>query len=319
MALVLAGSALAGNGGVAPVDPQSPNAERIADTYWFVLAFCGAIFVLVEGLLLLFVFRFRRGSRDRDAEGPQIRGNTRLELIWTVIPVVILVAIGGFVFYKVPGIQDVPSANAEGGRLDITVEGHRYYWQYRYPNGVVSVDRMRAPVGQNVRLTLVAPADDVIHSWWIPALGGKLDVIPGQTNTTWFRADRPGTYLGQCAEFCGIQHAVMLAAVEVLPREAFDQWLADEQRVQSAGTSLLGAETWAGACAKCHGQNAQGGIGPTLAGNSTLADREALEAIVRRGRGEMPPVGQTWSDRQVGALFRYVRREFATGGGAGGG
>ncbi len=319
LALALASAALAGNGGLAPPDAESPNAEGINQTYYFILAFTGVIFVLVEGLLLLFVFRFRRGRRSREAEGPQIRGNTRLELIWTLLPVLILVAIGGFVFYKLPGIQNVPSANAQGGRLDVTVEGHRYYWEYRYPNGVVAVDRMRAPVGQNVQLTLVAPVDDVIHSWWIPALGGKLDTIPGQTNRTWFRARRSGTFVGQCAEFCGIQHAAMLAAVEVMPREEFEQWLASEERAQRTGSSMLGADTWAGACAKCHGQNAQGGIGPTLVGNGAFRDREALEAIVRQGQGEMPPIGQTWDDRQVDALYRYVRREFGSGGGTGGG
>ena len=105
----------------------------------------------------------------------------------------VLVAIGTFVFWKLPGIQDVPSADAAGGRVDVQVKGYRYYWNFTYPNGVIAVDKLRAPVGQNVRLEVTAPDFDVIHSWWIPALGGKFDAIPGVTNETWFNAQSPGS------------------------------------------------------------------------------------------------------------------------------
>ena len=149
----------------------------------------------------------------------------------------ILVAIGSFVFYKLPGIEDVPSASAQGGRVDVRVEGYRYYWNFTYPNGVIAVDNMRAPVGQTVKLDVSAPDFDVIHSWWIPALGGKFDAIPGTTNVTWFNANAPGIYRGQCAEFCGIQHANMRASVEAMPREEFDAWLEREADAQAAGTS----------------------------------------------------------------------------------
>ena len=146
------------------------------------------------------------------------------------MPVVLLVAIGAFVFYKLPGIEDVPSANAAGGRVDVEVKGYRYYWKFKYPNGVIAVDNLRAPVGQTVKLDITAPDFEVIHSWWIPALGGKFDAIPGVTNETWFRANAPGIYRGQCAEFCGIQHAAMTAQVEALPREEFESWLEEEAR-----------------------------------------------------------------------------------------
>jgi len=319
--LVGAAAAAASNGGLTPVQPRSPNGARIEDTYWFILGFTAFIFLVVEVCLILFIVKYRSRGRSRDAEGPQVRGNTRLELAWTVTPVLILAAIAAFVFYKLPGIKNVPSAQAQPGRLDVTVEAHRFYWEYRYPNGVVAVDSLRAPLGVPVALTLVAPADDVIHSWWIPAFGGKTDVIPGRTNHTWFQAERVGTYRGQCAEFCGIQHAAMLASVQVLDPDKFRVWLASELKAQKQGDGRLGPETWTGACAKCHGQLAQGLVGPSIRGNSLLADRKGLETLLREGRGKMPPVGETWNEQQVTALFRYVKRTFSkaspevTGGG----
>jgi mono/diheme cytochrome c family protein len=156
----------------------------------------------------------------------------------------------------------------------------------------------------------------VIHSWWVPALGGKTDAIPGNPNHSWFKAERTGIFRGQCAEFCGIQHAVMRATVEVMPRAEFDAWLADEARKQQAGTSELGSETWAASCAKCHGMQAEGLVGPNIAGNSLLQDRKGLETLVREGGVQMPPVGQTWGDRQMDALFKYVSTEFKQGGGS---
>jgi cytochrome c oxidase subunit II len=313
LTLVLAGGALA-EAGFTPPDAGSPNAEAINDAYNWVAIFTGAIFLLVQGALLLFIVRYRRRRRSRSDDGAQVHGNTNLELAWTVAPVLILLAIGGFVFYKLPAIQNVPSATAAGGRVDVTVEGYRYYWNFEYPNGVIAVDNLRAPVGQNVRLEIGAPPFEVIHSWWIPALGGKFDAIPGVTLESWFRAESPGVYRGQCAEFCGIQHAAMTAQVEALPREEFERWLEEEGRAQEAGTSKLGEETYAGACAKCHGLAGEGDIGPPLAGNALLQDANALENVIRNGRGEMPPVGKDWQERQLSALTDYLGQGLANGG-----
>jgi cytochrome c oxidase subunit II len=313
LALALSGAALAGNGGVAPVEPASPNAERINDSYLWVAIFTGGILVLVEGSLLWFIVRYRSGRRARTDEGAQVHGHTRLELAWTVVPVLILVAIGSFVFYKLPGIQDVPSANAQGGRVDVQVKGYRYYWQFTYPNGVIAVDKLRAPVGQTVKLDVSAPDFDVIHSWWIPSLGGKFDAIPGTTNVTWFNAKAPGIYRGQCAEFCGTQHALMRAEVDAMPRDDFEAWLDEEGEAQEAGTSDLGKETFTGACAKCHGLTGEGDVGPRLQGNSLLDDDKAVEQVIREGRGKMPPIGTDWEDRQLDALLDYLQDEVLRG------
>jgi cytochrome c oxidase subunit 2 len=233
--------------------------------------------------------------------------------------VLILVAIGAFVFVKLPGLKGVPQASAGTKQMTVHVEGHRFYWEYKYDNGVVAVDRLRAPVNTVVRLEISAPVDDVIHSWWIPDLGGKTDAIPGHPNHSWFKVTKVGVYTGQCAELCGIQHAAMTASVQAMPRREFEQWLDQERQAQEAGSSDLGKQTFEGVCAKCHGGNAQGDIGPKLQGNPLLNDRRGLEQVVREGRGAMPPVGETWDDRQMSALYDYVHRRFGAGGNANGG
>ena len=317
LGLLLSGAAAATNGGIAPPGPRSPNAAGIRDSYWLILGITGGIFLLVEGLLVLFVVRYRGRGRARDVEGPQIRGNTQLELIWTVIPVLILAAIASFVLYKLPGVKNVPSARAQGGRLEVKVEGHQFYWEFRYPNGVVAVNRLRVPTGRVVHLSVTSP--DVAHSWWIPQLGGKIDAIPGRTNHTWFRIRRPGAYKGQCAEFCGIQHAAMLATVEAVPKSDFEQWLSAQATAQAAGTSDLGRATFTGVCATCHGFRGEGFIGPKIAGNPLLNDRRGITTLLRNGRGKMPAVGQTWDDRQLNATLAYLKRRFAPKGGSAGG
>jgi cytochrome c oxidase subunit 2 len=312
LAAVSVPGALADNGGFAPVTPESPNAEGIRDSYVLVSIFVLGIFVLVEGLLIAFIVRYRRRSRPRFEDGAPIQGATKLELLWTAVPVVVLFLIGAFIFIELPGIKNIPSAGASG-QLEITVTGRQFYWQYEYPNGVIAIDTMRAPAGVPVRLEVTAPDDDVIHSWWIPALGGKIDAIPGTLNETWFEAENPGTYTGQCAELCGLEHANMLASVEVMPQTEFTAWLEERRAEQTAGTSELGAETWAGVCAKCHGLSGEGGIGPRLAGSAVLADPAAIESIVRNGRRTMPAVGSGWTDEHIQVLTTYLRESPPSG------
>ena len=306
-AAVLASPALAGNGGFAPVPPESPNAQGIHTSYVFISIFAFAIFLLVEGLLIAFVIRFRRRKRPRYADGAQIHGATKLELTWTVGPVLILFAIAAFVFAKLPGIQNVPSASAGTSNLVVDVTGTQFTWQFKYPNGVVAFDSMRAPEGRTVELHVTAPDWDVIHSWWIPALAGKIDAIPGTVNKTWFRAKRSGVFQGQCAELCGLFHAKMLASVEVMPADEFDAWLAQSERQQDAGTGPLGDEMWEATCAKCHGPTGEGGYGPKIAGTALVSDPQAVEQVIRNGFGTMPPVGRDWDDNEMTAITTYLK------------
>jgi cytochrome c oxidase subunit II len=313
MLLATATPAWGGNGGFGPVSPESPNAEGISQSWWFISIFVVAILVLVETLLITFLVRFRRRTRPRDLDGAQIHGSSRLELTWTIGPVVILFVIAAFVLAKLPGISNVPTSSAADG-LRVKVTGQQYYWQYEYPNGVISVDSLRAPVGRVVELDVTAPAWDVIHSWWIPALGGKIDAIPGTVNTTWFEAQRAGVFVGQCAELCGLNHTLMVASVEAMPPTEFDAWLDEQKTAQAAMTSSLGAETYGGVCAQCHGLSGEGGEGPPLEGSALVSDPEAIASLVRAGRPPMPPVGRDWDDEQMTALTDYLEEQFASGG-----
>ena len=307
LGLVLVHVALAGDpAGLSPRGPDSPQAAKIEDIYWLLLAITGGIFVIVEGALVIFVIRFRNRGRSRTLEGPQIHGATRLELIWTAIPVVILAAIVAFVLVKLPGINDTSSARAAGQELTVKVEGRQFYWNFIYPNGVIQVERMRIPAQRDINL--VVNSEDVDHSWWIPALQGKFDAIPGKTNHLTFKADRTGTFKGQCGEFCGYEHAHMFAAVQALPSGDFRSWYDREARAQANGTSDLGKMTFDGVCASCHGFQAQGGFGPDLRGNPVLAQPAALETLLRKGGIRMPAVGRGWTNRQMNALLGYVKR-----------
>jgi cytochrome c oxidase subunit 2 len=316
LALVVVAAALAGNGGLAPPSPASPNAKSIRDIYWLILAVSIGIFVLVTGTLLIFLVRYRSKGRPRELEGSQVRGHTKLELAWTAAPVVLLAIIAGFVFWKVSDIgatSGLPASERNAPRDEITITGHQYYWEFSYPNGAISIDHLRLPYNRPVRLTIVS--HDVNHSWWVPALGGKLDAIPGKINHTTFRATKLGTFPGQCAEFCGLLHAQMLAQAEVMPAAAYDAWV----RQRKGDDAALGKETFVGVCAKCHGLAAQGDIGPNIAQSALLKDPSALGTVIRHGTGKMPAVGEGWPKTEMQATIEYLQKRFARGGGSGGG
>jgi cytochrome c oxidase subunit 2 len=316
LGLLFAHAALADGPGLSPRGPNSPQESGIEDIYWLLIAICGAIFVLVEGALLLFVFRFRSRGRARSLEGPQIHGATRLELLWTAIPIVIVAAIIAFVIVKLPSINRVQPAQASGKTLDIRVEGHQFYWNFLYPNGVIQVQTLRIPTGRPITLSIGSA--DVDHSWWIPSLDGKFDAIPGKVNHQRFVASHQGTFIGQCGEFCGYEHPHMVGKVKAVAGSDFDSWLQQQSQAQKNGTSDLGKQTFQGVCATCHGLDAKGGFGPSLVGNPILSQPQAIETLVRNGRNKMPGVGHGWTDTQMKALTAYLKRFNGSGSSSGG-
>jgi cytochrome c oxidase subunit 2 len=295
--LLAAAPAYADSGGLTPVEPASENAQAIHDAYILVLFVTGFVFVVVEATLVVFLVRYRRGNRAREGEGPQVTGHSRIEVAWTVVPVLLLAIIVAFVFVKLPEIEDAPAAGPAGS-LEITVEGHQYYWLYRYPGGEIAIDDLVVPVNKVVNLEVVAP--DVIHSWWIPALGGKIDAIPGRTNHTWFKAERAGTFTGRCAELCGAQHAAMTASVRAVGNAAFAQFLA----AHAPTSKTVGKETFEGVCAKCHGPQGEGtDEAPPIAGRRFDATTVAL---IKNGGTRMPAVGGDWTKEQIDATIGYL-------------
>jgi cytochrome c oxidase subunit 2 len=302
VALVAAAGAAADNG-LSPVQPESPNAEAIRSTYWVILIVTGVIFVLVETALLVFIIRFRRGKRGRDQEAPQIHGATKLETSFTIVPVLILFGIMAVVFVKLPTIKDVPSAHA-ANELKIEVVGHQYYWEFQYPNGQVAMQHMVVPVNRVVTLDVVS--SDVAHSWWVPALGGKIDAIPGRTNHTWFKAEKLGKYEARCAEFCGLEHANMIGYVDVVRPNDYASFLAAHTGVNKT----VAKEIAVGTCSVCHGLAGQGDYGPKIRGSSVLSDPKALEALLRNGKNKMPAVGATWDDTTMRSATRYLKEYY---------
>ena len=302
---VAVGAALAGNGGLGPPAPQTPSGEAISRLYWIVFAVCAVVFVLVEGALIYFIVRFRRrADTPAEAEGPQVHGNTRLEIIWTAIPAIILAALAIFTFTQIPAVQARGVENEQ--RLTIRVEAHQFYWEYRYPGGETTVNTLYVPVDKPVELELTGM--DVIHSWWVPELTGKMDAIPGRMNTLRFVPETTGDFEGKCAELCGIQHAFMPTTVTVLEEADYASTLAAQQEQLA-----LGKATWEGACATCHGLNGEGDVGPAIAGNGTLSNRDGLETLLQNGQNTpqfdyyMPPVGRGWPPEQLDALIAYIK------------
>jgi cytochrome c oxidase subunit II len=189
------------------------------------------VFVLVEGALLYAIFRFR--GRPDDPEPRQVHGNTTVEIIWTVIPALILAAIA------VPTVKGIFQTSASPGpdALRIEVIGHQWWWEFRYPEaGVVTANELVIPAGRTVEL--IQHSADVVHSFWPPRFAGKRDVFPGRETRLWFKADSTGLYPGQCAEFCGIQHARMAFHVRAESEADFDAWLT---RMQTVGAPAAAA------------------------------------------------------------------------------
>jgi cytochrome c oxidase subunit 2 len=210
------------------------------------------VFVLVEGVLIYAIFRFR--GKPGDPEPHQIHGNTTVEIIWTIIPALILA------FIAVPTVRGIFQTNARPGpdALRIEVIGHQWWWEFRYPeSGVVTANELVIPAGRTVEL--LQNSADVIHSFWPPRFSGKRDVFPGRETRLWFKADSAGLYPGQCTEFCGIQHARMAFHVRAETPEEFEGWLA---RMQTAGAPA--APAGPGAAAPDTGSLRTASAGATL-------------------------------------------------------
>jgi cytochrome c oxidase subunit 2 len=245
---------------ITPKSGGSPNANQIASLYKIILYVAAVVFVGVEGALFYSVIRFR-ARRSRVAA--QIHGNTPLEIGWTVAAALILVVLTVVTFVKLPSIINPPNSNASasflsasvteptppsGKKLTICVQGRQFIWRYVYGNGCLnnafasklpySYQEMYVPAGTTVILDI--QASDVIHSWWVPSLGGKVDAVPGYTTYTWFKAPKAGAlYHGRCAQLCGRQHAFMTAMVKVLTPSAYKQWLSSQaQAINNANTQV---------------------------------------------------------------------------------
>ncbi|MDQ4133368.1 MAG: cytochrome c oxidase subunit II [Actinomycetota bacterium] len=264
--LALVAFLVAGCAKNAPQDtlsPEGPAARTIDNLIEPVFIVAGVIFVLVEVLVVVFTIRYRQ--RRNSPDPVQIEGNTRLELFWTVVPALILF------FVAIPTLATIfKLAKKPADALAVTVVGHQFWWEYRYDDfGIVTANELHIPAGQPVEISLEGA--DVIHSFWVPKLAGKTDVVPGRTNHMSIEADKPGTYLGQCVEFCGISHANMrLQAIAHTPSD-FNNWVREQQTAATAppegSPAADGLSLWnAKGCGGCHTVEgvSKGNVGPNL-------------------------------------------------------
>lgn len=260
-----------------------PRAER-ADTLWDITFWIAVvIFVIVQGLLIFALFRFRQRP---GREAKQFHGNTKVEITLTVIPALIL---AGLAIPTVDTIFDLSERPPDA--LEITVVGKQFWWEYQYPEQeIVTANELHIPVGRPVFLSIEGVEGDVAHSFWVPRLGGTQDILPGHANTLILQADEAGEYLGQCKEFCGLSHANMRIRVFAQEESEWEQWVADQKAPPAeslSGDAAKGQEIFMGsACAGCHtieGTVAGGVDGPNL---THFASRTTFAGAMFRNTAE---------------------------------
>jgi cytochrome c oxidase subunit 2 len=262
--------------------PASTPAEAIAGLSYFVLAISGVIFVFVCALIIYTLVRFR-GSRDDGGEPPQVYGSAQVEIAWTVVPLLIVVVL---FLATARVITRVQKLDPPDGAIHVVAVGHQFWWEYRYPDlHVITANELHVPVSDRTHpaptfITLLSADTD--HSFWVPRLAGKTDLIPNQINTTWFEPTETGLFIGQCAQYCGTQHAKMLLRVYVDTREAFDRWIAAQAHpVPPSDAVSEGRRVFEStACVNCHtiaGTAANGRFGPDL---THLMSRDTIAAGV---------------------------------------
>jgi len=238
------------------LDTHGPIASSEGTVFWVILGIATFVFLAVEGALVFSIIRYRERP---NADNPQqIHGNTKLELLWTVIPTVFLVVI---LVFTIRGLLQVaPEAEpADANKVTVTAIGHQWWWEFYYPKyGISTADTLEIPTNTVVHVYLYS--NNVIHSFWVPQLTGKTDVVPGHNNAKWFKANDPGTYEGICAEYCGTQHANMKFNVKVVDPNTYMTWIHTQQQAalspaksNTKNSPADGLAVFQQNCTSCHG------------------------------------------------------------------
>jgi cytochrome c oxidase subunit 2 len=301
-------------------DSASEQMDRITFTYWFTTVICIAIFALVAAVSVYSIFAFRAQPED-DGDGPPIHGHTGLEIAWTAVPALLVIAIG-----VVTAVVLSQNANASANALDVRVFAQQFAWRFEYPDqkGLRSYELV-LPVDRDVEFTMTAA--DVIHSFWIPEMGQKQDVVPGVETTIVVTPTRTGSFTLVCTELCGLGHATMRAPVRVLSQADWSAWVKEQQAAAAPGPGGTdGAAVFASAgCGGCHAfapAGTDGAIGPGLDDLAAAAEKagQPLDEFVRAsivdpdamiGPGFEPGVmpktfGQSLTEDEIDALVTYL-------------
>ena len=304
--------------------PASTPADSVYHLSLFVLEVCAAIFVVVFSLLVYSVVKFRQRADDDGREPPQIYGSNQMELAWTVIPVLIVVVLFLATARVIHAVED---ARFPPNAIEVTAVGHQFWWEFQYPQqAFITANELHVPVSDAKQPTpthITLLSADTDHSFWVPMLAGKTDLIPNRTNSMWIDPRETGTYVGQCAQYCGVQHAKMLLRVVVESRADFDKWIAGQRApAQAVDTVAKGRHVFeTTACVNCHtiaGTDAKGKFGPdlthlmsreTIAAGAALNNRENLRQWIKDPEvfkpGSLMPAMQL-PDQDLDALTDYL-------------
>jgi cytochrome c oxidase subunit II len=304
--------------------PESTPAKSIFNLSLFVLAITGIIFAVVFTLLVYAISKFRERSGTANSEPAQVYGSTQIELAWTIIPILIVVVLFLATARVLHAVQDAPMP---ASAVEVTVIGHQFWWEYRYPQlGVVTANELHIPVSDSAHPTptfLQLLSADTDHSFWVPELAGKTDLIPNHPNQMWMDPQHTGIFVGQCAQYCGTQHAKMLLRVSVDSPEDFAEWVREQQQPAIADEGVAAGkrvfETTA--CINCHsisGTVANGRFGPDLthlmsrktiaagaAGNTPENLRRWIEDPGAIKPGSLMPAMKL-SDADLDAVVKYM-------------
>jgi len=305
-------------------DPRSAPADTINQHSFFVLAICAVIFAVVFSLVVYVIWKFRESPAGARTEPAQVYGSTQIELAWTIIPILIVIVLFLAAARVIHSVQDAARPQSA---IEVTAIGHQFWWEFRYPAlGIVTANELHVPVSDPRSPTptfLKLLSADTDHSFWIPQLGGKTDLIPNRVNRMWIDPHEIGVFLGQCAQYCGTQHAKMLLRVSVDSAEDFAAWVraqekpANRDEKEAAGRRVF--ETTA--CLNCHavgGTNGNGRFGPDLThlmSRSTIASGaaentpEQLRLWIQKPDaikpGSLMPAMKL-TDADLDALVRYL-------------
>ncbi len=350
-ALAAAGSAAAIQSRYNLAPPVTRIAEEIHGLHWMMMAICGVIFVVVFGVMFYSIYAHRK---SKGAVPANFHESTKVEVIWTVIPFLIVIGMAVPATKTVVAMKDTSNAD-----LTIKATGYQWMWGYDYlkgeGEGISFLSRLSTPRSQidgadaaaraanktylievdnevvvpvNKKVRVITTANDVIHAWFVPAFGVKQDAIPGFVRDTWFRAEKVGTYRGNCAELCGKDHAFMPIVVRVVSSEDYTKWVNEKKLALAAAKDdpnktwelaelkERGAKAYAANCQACHQANGQGvkGAFPGLDGSQVVMSKEQQIAIMLNGKGAMPPWKQL-SDVELAAVATYVKNSWGNSAG----
>ena len=345
-ALAAAGSAAAIQSRYNLAPPVTRIAEEIHGLHWMMMAICGVIFVVVFGVMFYSIWAHRK---SKGAVAANFHESTKVEIVWTVIPFLIVIGMAVPATRTVVAMKDTSNAD-----LTIKATGYQWMWGYDYlkgeGEGISFLSRLSTPRAQidgsdaagrkanstylievdnevvvpvNRKVRVITTANDVIHAWFMPAFGVKQDAIPGFVRDTWFRAEKVGTYRGQCAELCGKDHAFMPIVVRVVSAEDYSRWVGEKKQAlaavrddpartwELAELKERGAKVYAANCQACHQANGLGvkGAFPALEGSAVVKDKAQQIAILLNGKNAMPP-WKALSDVELAAVATYVKNSW---------